>query len=239
MKVVHLAKRGGHAMYKVCRRILFAPTVSANTYCTRLARSEEGEHVPEGEGEVDADGQRHGQGCMLYKSGDMYEGAWAGGRREGKGSMRYADGSVYRGEWKDGKPEGHGTYQYSSGSAYRGGFLGGEKHGTGVYFYANGDVFAGKYAKDARHGWGTLYGSDGRAHISDYKAGEPVGEGMMWSADRRTVAKLADGRLDKKGKTSTSVKQAAEFATRKKMKVPGTAPVLEKMGGVDMGGHDA
>lgn len=40
-----------------------------------------------------------GVGVYFFKSGDKYQGSWAGGQREGRGRMEYANGDIYDGEW--------------------------------------------------------------------------------------------------------------------------------------------
>jgi hypothetical protein len=44
---------------------------------------------------------KHGNGIMIYKSGDSYDGQWADNKRNGKGRMIWKNrDEEYSGEWK-------------------------------------------------------------------------------------------------------------------------------------------
>ena len=56
------------------------------------------------EGEVDADGNRHGRGICINKDGYLYEGWWKNDKYHGHGREIVGfDGSYYIGEWEEGK----------------------------------------------------------------------------------------------------------------------------------------
>ena len=132
------------------------------------------------------DGKRHGQGKMMYTTGDIYDGEWHEDKRHGQGKMRYTDGTYYDGEWKNnlkdgkakryryangniytgnikkGKAHGNGTMKYVDGSIYEGMWKENKKHGQGKLQYANGDIYIGQFQNDKCHGTGTIKYKDGR-----------------------------------------------------------------------------
>jgi hypothetical protein len=42
----------------------------------------------------------NGNGKMIYKNGDEFEGEWKDNKIEGNGKMIYKNGDVFEGEWK-------------------------------------------------------------------------------------------------------------------------------------------
>lgn len=55
-------------------------------------------------GKKDAEGRPHGQGVMMFSSGDIYEGAWEHGKRHGPGRQLYSlTGEMFEGQWQDDK----------------------------------------------------------------------------------------------------------------------------------------
>ena len=109
-----------------------------------------------------------GQGTLLFKNGDKYEGEFQNdhqdgfgthwvcehgklrlqyrggfhaGKREGQGVFAYKDGGKYEGEWQAGKRHGQGKMIYSDQSVYEGAWMDGKRHGAGTFFVPNGDVF--------------------------------------------------------------------------------------------------
>jgi len=67
------------------------------------------------EGEVNDDGDPHGQGTMTFGNGDRYEGQYKDGKRHGQGVFEHASGIRYEGSWKDGGHHGEGTIYLSGG----------------------------------------------------------------------------------------------------------------------------
>lgn len=51
-------------------------------------------------------GNKSGQGVLVFNTGDVYEGTWANDMQSGQGSLRYSCGSRYVGEWVNGKKQG-------------------------------------------------------------------------------------------------------------------------------------
>ena len=55
-------------------------------------------------------GQRHGQGRMVWSDGRKYDGAFVKGAREGFGTLELANGDRYEGEWQYDQMHGKGKY---------------------------------------------------------------------------------------------------------------------------------
>ena len=170
----------GHAMYKVCRRVLANPIVEKRTYCRALdtyCRAQ-----PVGDGERGADGKPEGRGVMVYTSGDMYEGEWMAGKREGQGTVRYAIGDVYEGQYKADDKDGQGTFRYANGDVYEGQYKAGKREGQGTFRYANGDVYEGQYKADKREGQGKKSDANGDVYEGQYMADKREGQGTYRNA---------------------------------------------------------
>ena len=71
------------------------------------------------DGETNAAGRPHGNGCARYADGTDYEGAFVDGARSGRGTMWLAEDedhdsddevprAFYLGEWRDDRPHGRG-----------------------------------------------------------------------------------------------------------------------------------
>mmetsp|Transcript_9663 Transcript_9663/g.21781 ORF Transcript_9663/g.21781 Transcript_9663/m.21781 type:complete len:1646 (+) Transcript_9663:125-5062(+) len=122
------------------------------------------------EGDLNAEGQRHGFGVLLCDNGNSYEGEWKKDKRDGLGIARYSSGDVYDGQWQRGKREGHGVMYIEAGDTYIGSWNNGLKHGAGTYHWADGEVDVSWYQEDRR-----------------------VGEGVRWNSSRSTAFQLIRG----------------------------------------------
>jgi len=81
------------------------------------------------EGDLNAEGQRHGCGVLLCDNGNSYEGEWKNDKRDGFGTARYSSGDVYDGQWQRGRRHGHGVMYIEAGDTYIGSWKNGLKHG--------------------------------------------------------------------------------------------------------------
>lgn len=122
------------------------------------------------EGDLNAEGQRHGFGILLCDNGNSYEGDWRKDKRDGLGIARYSSGDVYDGQWQRGKREGHGVMYIEAGDTYIGSWQNGLKHGAGTYHWADGEVDVSLYQEDRR-----------------------VGEGVRWNSSRSHAHRLIRG----------------------------------------------
>ncbi|KAJ9631719.1 hypothetical protein H2203_000119 [Taxawa tesnikishii (nom. ined.)] len=81
-------------------------------------------------------GDYHGEGHLIYLSGDEYDGSFSHGKRQGQGSMTYQNGDTYKGEWQQDTHHGQGTYtEAKTGNVYSGGWEEGRKCGEGVTYW--------------------------------------------------------------------------------------------------------
>ena len=62
------------------------------------------------EGELNADGEPHGKGKMVWDNGDTYEGNFINGVRQGYGEFYLASGASYFGEFLNDTCTGAGTF---------------------------------------------------------------------------------------------------------------------------------
>lgn len=94
-------------------------------------------------GELNASGERHGQGTMIYESGSVYKGAFANDKYSGdKGIFTWPDGDEHEGEWK-----------------------GGERHGKGIFCKADGSVEYSMYEEGRRVGDSVVWSADRKTAI--------------------------------------------------------------------------
>eukprot|EP01103_Thecamoeba_quadrilineata_P005265 TRINITY_DN15088_c0_g1_i1.p1 TRINITY_DN15088_c0_g1~~TRINITY_DN15088_c0_g1_i1.p1 ORF type:complete len:197 (+),score=20.02 TRINITY_DN15088_c0_g1_i1:72-662(+) len=78
----------------------------------------------------------------------------AKGDLHGKGTMVFLDGSWYEGQWSNNKQNGHGEFVCSEW-VYRGSFVNGQKDGLGTQDWQNGEFYEGVWKEGLRDGWGT------------------------------------------------------------------------------------
>ena len=79
------------------------------------------------------DGDRHGNGKMVYDSGNYYEGGFLNNKFHGKsGTYQWADGDKYVGSWKDGERHGFGAFTNADGSVEYSMYESGQAQGDGV-----------------------------------------------------------------------------------------------------------
>lgn len=164
-------------------------------------------------------GERHGFGIFIWKSGTRYIGYWKNGKRHGKGTyiafkktskwkefhkfqgewkeddLPYGKETfrkmVYQGDFKDLKHDGFGimTMDYIIKSEYKGSFEDGKCHGYGVMNWGNGNKFEGEWEKGKKV-HGTHYYNNGNVFKGDYYDSKP--EKGFLTANRKTFFRLWD-----------------------------------------------
>ncbi|KAJ3158301.1 hypothetical protein HDU86_003010 [Geranomyces michiganensis] len=96
-----------------------------------------------------ANGMRNGTGTYKWaKPLAVYQGEYKDGQRAGEGKLVYPDGTVYAGMFEGGKRHGNGTYTYVNGDTYTGGWSEDARHGRGTYTVAaTGSKLEGTWEK--------------------------------------------------------------------------------------------
>ncbi|KAJ8604795.1 hypothetical protein CTAYLR_001068 [Chrysophaeum taylorii] len=141
------------------------------------------------------DGQRHGDGKIMYGDGSRFEGSFEANEKK-TGIMTFASGTVYEGEWRLQAPHGRGVIRYASGAKFIGTFENGKKHGTGVFESTDGSTYEGSWVEDAVTGTGRMAYGDGRVYEGEWRDGVRDGTGKCsypnesvydggWSNDER------------------------------------------------------
>lgn len=87
-------------------------------------------------------GSKQGNGILINRKGNKYEGEFSNDVQNGKGffDVLYPK-RLYKGQWKNGKLEGYGEAQYEDGAQYVGIFYQGKKHGMGILTFVDGAVY--------------------------------------------------------------------------------------------------
>jgi hypothetical protein len=126
------------------------------------------------EGQVNAQGEKHGHGSLIFHSGDRYEGQWRHDRMHGEGTYKFADGDKYVGQFQNNKMHGRGTYFYASGDKYTGQFADDVKDGSGAYIFKNGDRWEGSYLQGKKHGKAVYIWSNGQSQEELWNLGQKM-----------------------------------------------------------------
>ena len=82
--------------------------------------------------------ERRNKFQIVYKNGEMYQGAVKNQKKHGLGVYRFKNGDVYRGQYKNGEKHGEGVYQYKDGAKYQGPYVDGKRNGKGIYITPSG-----------------------------------------------------------------------------------------------------
>jgi len=107
-------------------------------------------------------GQKHGQGKLIWHEGDTYNGAWSSDMKHGKGIMSWVNGDVYDGTWEQDQRHGENCKTtYRNGGAFIGTFDRDVRSGPGRFCWPDGDVYEGMWKDGCRFGPGVLTTRDG------------------------------------------------------------------------------
>lgn len=72
------------------------------------------------EGELNEQGEKHGQGLYRWMNGRTYVGEWYENQMDGQGVESWSNGSKYQGQFKANKRHGQGTFTWFDGRQYIG-----------------------------------------------------------------------------------------------------------------------
>lgn len=129
------------------------------------------------EGCFNRQGQYHGHGRWVSRSGDVYEGSFVKGKRHGKGQYRWKDGRDYHGSFVENVRHGKGTLTYPNNDTYDGEFKDGQRHGKGRFGFANGAEYQGEWINGMYEGQGRLVQADGSIYSGCFVKGQAHGLG--------------------------------------------------------------
>lgn len=90
-------------------------------------------------------GRADGQGRLEIRSGEVWEGNWAGGELNGTGTHLDATGSRFEGQFAAGLPNGNGTLYLTTGEIFEGRFVNGLKDGQGRTILPGGTVYSSSW----------------------------------------------------------------------------------------------
>jgi len=135
-------------------------------------------------GEVNSQGQPHGNGKVEFIDGSRYTGQFKLGKRDGEGVYYYPVTSKcqsYEGSYANDKPEGYGAISYRNGDRFEGSFKDGKKHGWGTYYRllpgGRRESFYGQYHFGLKFGQFVKrdkFGKETRYFENEWKSEEPV-----------------------------------------------------------------
>jgi hypothetical protein len=132
-------------------------------------------------GQVDPlTGLRDGEGCLHYKSGNVYTGHWRDGAADGFGEKRYKNGDIYRGHWDQGKRAGRGAYLFAQGHFYDGMYANDQPEGYGIYTTLKGDRYAGQWRAGHKNGKGRETLVNGQVFVGNWRNGKKQGRGKLY-----------------------------------------------------------
>mmetsp|Transcript_34684 Transcript_34684/g.54145 ORF Transcript_34684/g.54145 Transcript_34684/m.54145 type:complete len:112 (+) Transcript_34684:738-1073(+) len=97
-------------------------------------------------------------------------------KKHGEGQMVYASGNEYKGQYNDGKKHGRGTFKFiKSGNVYTGDYYEDKKAGHGEFLWKNGTKYVGQWQDDNMTGKGIKTRKDGSViHDGMWKDDKPV-----------------------------------------------------------------
>ena len=132
------------------------------TYANLAKPSEEGTQAP---AEVYtgswSNNNKQGIGKQNYNGLGHYYGHRKNGEKDGEGVMIYVNKDIYSGQWKNGKKEGQGTYiSNDTGMKFVGAFKGGNLI-NGNWIYPNGTFFEGNFDNNQPKGEGKWHFENG------------------------------------------------------------------------------
>ncbi len=151
-------------------------------------------------GELNSSLKLHGEGTLVYNTGDKYEGQFENGSISGEGTFTYSNGDLYIGQFSGGKKNGTGTYTWNDGSSYEGGFKDDMKEGEGSYIWADGSSFTGTFVNDLKEGSGTQKFANGDTYTGEYQADVRSGKGTYtWANGDIYEGEFSDNNMNGKG----------------------------------------
>jgi hypothetical protein len=171
-------------------------------------------------------GLPHGEGTMVFPTGNVFTGDMNEGRCEGFGVETTADGEiVYEGAWVDNKPGGVGKMFMKDGGVYTGQFLNAAREGLGKLVEPDGSTYFGQWAQNRRHGEGILTDGESGKRLSvvfrdgDLAESRPYKAGQGPRLDDTVITVFERDLADGKRPGSLSAKKTDKARVVKESKV--------------------
>jgi hypothetical protein len=171
-------------------------------------------------------GLPHGEGTMVFPTGNVFTGDMNEGRCEGFGIETTADGeAVYEGAWVDNKPGGVGRMVMKDGGVYTGQFLNAAREGLGKLVEPDGSTYFGQWAQNRRHGEGILTDGETGKRLSvvfrdgDLAESRPYKAGQGPRLDDTVITVFERDLADGKRPGSLSAKKTDKARVVKESKV--------------------
>lgn len=128
------------------------------------------------------DGQKHGEGIKMWRSGTNYIGGWRNDTMDGRGTYTFRSGKFYDGEMKNGMFHGQGFFMWPDGTMIDGEFRNDEPNGYATKYWTNGAMYEGEWVDGFEYGWGS-YTSDYGRYEGNWVWGNKEGYGTFWDND--------------------------------------------------------
>jgi len=136
-----------------------------------------------------------GQGILVKKNGEEWEGFWLKGRLNCKnGKVVFSNGDKYEGPVRFNQIHGEmGSYQYAgSGGSYIGQYHQNVKHGSGIRRFLDNSVYQGDFVDGKQCGKGMMLYSSGprKQYQGDWKDGMFEGEGELTYNEESSIKSI-------------------------------------------------
>lgn len=118
----------------------------------------------------------HGEGTLLYLSGDKYEGNWKHGLQYGYGALIKKNGIKFSGIWKNGKLQSDNVViNYCDDNKYTGSVKNGKPDGFGTFYnYDKSWWYEGQWEDGMMHGLGKFGKSGQPLLFCGWEKNQPV-----------------------------------------------------------------
>ena len=128
-------------------------------------------------------GRYHGQGRIVYQTGEVYSGLLEDSKRHGTGTFQWKDGRQYTGDWAENVRTGAGVFTWPSGDRYEGEFENGQRSGTGMFVFGeSGAYYSGEWKKGVYEGKGKMVDASGACYNGEFKQGQRHGTGEEYDS---------------------------------------------------------
>jgi hypothetical protein len=129
----------------------------------------------------------NGNGTVLFRNGDRYDGHICNGKRDGAGEFVWASGAQYNGQWSNDRFHGLGILKCKQ-YMFEGFWKEGHRTGQGKIVFDRGDMYDGNWEQDSYCGDGVYSFSDGRTLRGVWAHGNLVKETALSSENEASSA---------------------------------------------------